>query len=163
MARILIVFLALLTVTSCSTTRGLPPLAKTVRGEENFGEHVMIYGDYDNRFIWGIVFPRDTMTSISYTEVPEPRNVLELRSGISLVFVKNQLTVTKGTRKMRMRLKPYTIYLMNEDLSVQSSDDLSGIKLIPKTTYDWRTGLHATVSDCVIPDDLYARFGKNGF
>ena len=103
------------------------------------------------------------MTSISYTEVPEPRNVLELRSGISLVFVKNQLTVTKGTRKMRMRLKPYTIYLMNEDLSVQSSDDLSGIKLIPKTTYDWRTGLHATVSDCVIPDDLYARFGKNGF
>ncbi len=161
--RILLPLLALLTVASCSTTQCLPPLAKTVRGEENFGEHVMIYGDYSNHFIWGIIFPRDTMTSISYTEVPEPKNVLELHSGITLVFVKNDVLVTKGSKKITLRLKPYTIYLINDDLSVQSSSDLSGIKVIQKTEYAWEDQRYVTVPDCVVPDDLYVRFGKNGF
>jgi hypothetical protein len=163
MSRILLLLLGFLMVTSCSTTKELPPLAKTVRGEENFGEHIMIYGDYDNQFIWGIVFPRDAMTSISYTEVPEPRNVIKLRSGITLLFVKNEISITKGAKSKMMRLNPYTLYLMNEDLSVSVSKDLSGIKFVPKVEHTWEDKQYVTNQDLMLPPDLYVRFGKVSF
>jgi hypothetical protein len=103
--------LVALSVVSCSqkgernaapqkTPSGLPPMAATVRGEHNFGEHVIIYGDYGGRFLWGIVFPRDTMTSISYGEAPEPHCTLKLQTGITLEFRKNEVEVTRATRKV---------------------------------------------------------------
>ena len=123
----------------------------------------MIYGDYDNQFIWGIVFPRDAMTSISYTEVPEPRNVIKLRSGITLLFVKNEISITKGAKSKMMRLNPYTLYLMNEDLSVSVSKDLSGIKFVPKVEHTWEDKQYVTNQDLMLPPDLYVRFGKVSF
>jgi hypothetical protein len=141
----------------------LPPLAATVRGEHNFGDHVIIYGDYEERFLWGIVFPRDTMTSISSGEVPEPHCTCKLKSGITLEFRKNEVTLTKAPRQAVLKLEPSTICLMNDDLSTRLSKDLSGIRLDPKRVWSRWVNHDITVYDLVLPQDLPKRFGKNDF
>ena len=141
----------------------IPVMAATVRGELNFGDHVMIYGDHAERFVWGIVFPRDTLTSISSTEVPDPRTTIKLRSGITLGFVNNEVTVTKLTNTMTMTLKPQTIYLMHENLSTTSSTDLTGIRLVSKRVWSrWATN-YITTYDLILPQNLPKRFGKHDF
>jgi hypothetical protein len=147
-----------------SPQRNLPPLAKTVRGESNFGAHVMIYGDHDYRFLWGIIVPKDTMKSISYSDVPAPHCTVELRSGISLEFVKDDVTITNGTAKKTLPLKPHTVYLVQDNLSLLNSSDLSGIKLVLQTEYDSDDEPCGTaVAGCDVPENVFARFGKQGF
>jgi hypothetical protein len=145
------------------TPSPLPPLAATVRGEHNFGHHVIIYGEYAERFLWGIVFPRDTMTSISSKEVPECYSAIKLQSGITLEFRGNEVTITRASRKVTLELEPNTIYLMNDDLSATRSKDLSDIRLDPKRVWSRWVNDYITVNDLVLPKNLEERFGKNGF
>jgi hypothetical protein len=168
------ILLMVLAVTSCThqpkvslhppTAQGqIPPVAATVRGEHNFGEHVMIYGDYRERFLWGIIFPRDTLTSISSTEVPEPGTIVMLRSGINLAFISNSVTITRSMNKVRMDLKSGTVYLIDENLSAQNSEDVSGIRLEPKRVWSRWANDYVITHDLVLPQNLERRFGKQNF
>ncbi len=158
--------LSALLLASYAAGGDLPPIAETVRGSHNFGDnakHVMIYGDYENKFVWGIVFPRDTLASISSTMVPEPTTTIELQSGITLAFVKNEVTISQGSRNLKMALKPQTIYLMQDDFSIKSSEDVSGFRLVPKKRWNRYVDQYITTHDLVVPNSLSMRFGKQAF
>ena len=135
--------------------RDLSDLATTLRGSHNLGEHVMNYGDDNHRFLWGIIFPRDSLTYMSF-------RTIKLRSGITLDFNQNDVTVGHDGRTITVRLRTDTIYLINEDLSIESSKKLSGIKL--KKFYDRSSDEEVTnPQDLEVPEGLYRRFGRKSF
>jgi hypothetical protein len=100
---------------------------------------------------------------MSSTEVPEPLTTIKLKSGITLTFATNEVTATQSTNKVKLTLKPQTIYLMHGNLSMTSSTDLSGIRLVPKRVWNRSVDEFITTRDLVLPGNLPKRFGKRAF
>jgi hypothetical protein len=155
--------LSLIMGASCAFGEPIPFLEKTVQGSHNFGNHVMIYGAHEQKFVWGIVFASDTLSSISSTEVPDRHTTIKLKSGIVLAFTKNALTLTKGVKKVTMKLRPQTIYLLHADFSAKTSKDISDINLVPRRIWSRDTNNFMTTHDLVLPKNIHERFGIESF
>jgi hypothetical protein len=150
--------LLFLAVTLIALSEELPPLHKTIQGMQRFGDYEVIYGEDGHRFLFGVLIYRDPFTSLS--KASSQQTTLQLQSGITLAFVTNEVTVARATKKVTTELKPFRIYLMNKDLSMASSANISDIELRPRRVWSRSAKDYLTVDDLVLPKDLLKRFGQ---
>jgi hypothetical protein len=86
------------------------------------------------------------------------------QSGIGIQRLNNTVTVTNATKKVTFEIKPKTIYLIDTNLDLQKSEDLSGVEIVPHQVQSGGhhgeppAGTWITEYDLKLPDDLYSRF-----
>jgi len=68
------------------------------------------------------------------------------------------MTITNGTKKVTINIKPKTIYLLNPDFTYKKSEDFSGIQFALKTGEDHETRHKVTFYELELPNKLCARF-----
>jgi hypothetical protein len=86
------------------------------------------------------------------------------QSGIGIKLSNNRMTITNSTKTVTFEMEPKTIYLIDTNLDLQETKDLSGVELVPvreqsgghhgeppKGTWINDSALH-------LPDDLLGRF-----
>ena len=153
----LIVFL----IVACVFGGELSDLTKITPGYQTVDEHGVLYKADNNQFIWGVILPRGDTLGLCYFSPTEA--TASFSSGIALQLLKNELTVTNSAKKVTMRVKPNTIYLLNSDLTIKSSEDLSGIHFVPRKQWSRDANGYVTIYDLEFPTNFYARFGQKDF
>ena len=138
---------------------GLPKISSNY---QLIGNHVVIYKSPNNKFVWGIIL-REHEGGGPYYSSPV-KTTVSLRGGDTLELATNELTISSNGIKATQKMKPSTIYLLEENLSVQECDNLSGVELVPRQVQDGGhdgeppAGTYITVYDLKLPDDIYDRF-----
>ena len=155
--RLLIIF----ALAFCAFGEEFSNLPETTSGYQLVGNRVVINKkSRDNKFVWGIIL-REHEGGGAYYSSPV-RTTVTLRGGGSLELATNELTISGNGTNTTHKMKPYTIYLLGEDLSLQSSDDLSGIEFVPRQVWSrghgGEPGGYVTVYDLNLPKDIYNRF-----
>jgi hypothetical protein len=125
-----------------------------------FGDYQVIYAEHEHRYLFGVLIYHDPFTSLTTAVKPEQPTTLQLQSGTTIVFSTNEITVTKDTKKVTTELRPFTTYLLNEDLSMTSSTDVSGIRFEPRQVWIRRRNAEVTRYYLVLPEDFLKRFGR---
>jgi hypothetical protein len=155
-------FLIIFAVVFCASGEELSGLPKISSNYQLIGNHVVIYKSPNNKFVWGIIL-REHEGGGPYYSSPV-KTTVSLRGGDTLELATNELTISSNGIKATQKMKPSTIYLLEENLSVQECDNLSGVELVPRQVQDGGhdgeppAGTYITVYDLKLPDDIYDRF-----
>jgi hypothetical protein len=139
----------------CAIAKELPDLTKITPGWQIVDDRGVIYKSSDNRFVWGIVFPSDE--EVNSCEFSSTKSTLNSHS-FNLQLVNNKLTISSGTKSITIEIKPNTVNLLNTNLTIQSSADISGIQLVPRKQWSRDANDYVTVYDLKFPKDFYNRF-----
>ena len=155
-------FLIIFAVAFCASGEELSDLPKISSDYQLVGNHGVIYKSPNNKFIWEIILREHEGGGSSFSS--PNKTTQTLRGGGTLELITNELTVSSNGRKTVQKMKPYRIYLLEEDLSVQECDNLSGVELVPRQVQSLEhdgeppAGTYITVYDLKFPDDIYSRF-----
>jgi hypothetical protein len=117
--------------------------------------HSLFYEAQSNQWVWGIIMPD--------TGVPKwdarPTNAWAVYpSGIGFQLVNNTLTITNRSKKVTIQIKQKAIYMLDSDLTIRGSENLSGLQIISKRI--WTSQGEATISKPELPENIFERFDR---
>lgn len=158
----LIRLIIILAVTFSAFGQTFTNLPESTSNYQLVGNRVVIYKSPNDKFVWGIVLRAHEGAGLYYGG--PVKTEITLRGGDSLELTRNELRILSNGTTNTQTMKPYTIYLLEEDLSIQQCNDLSGIELVPRQVpsgghaHESPLGTYNTVYDLKLPDDIYKRF-----
>ena len=141
----------------CSFSGEPPDLTQITPGYQTVDDRGVLYKASNNQFLWGIVLP--SSEALGLCSFGPARATASFQSGVALQLVNNTLTVTGRAKKVTIEIKPKMIYQLNADLTINSSEDLSGIQFIPRKQWSRDANGYVTIYDLTFPKNIYDRFG----
>ena len=140
----------------CSRVREPADLTKITPGYQTVDDRGVLYKADNDQFLWGIILPSgESLGTCSFS--PE-KTTANFQSGIVLQLVNNSLTISNSGNSVTIEIKTNSIYLLNADLTISSSEDLSGIQFVPRKQWSRESNGHVTIYDLKFPQNFYDRF-----
>ena len=140
----------------CSRVKEPADLTKITPGYQTVGDRGVLYKAANNQFLWGIILPSGESLGTCFFS-PE-KATANLQSGIFLQLVNNSLTISNSRKSVTIDIKTNSIYLLNSDLKIYSSENLSGIQLVPRKQWSRDSYGYVTVYELKFPDKFFERF-----